>query len=403
MGLSQKRQDTDSVFESFSDLMLAITVLLIALVAILAINVSVKSDTNIRTLIHMNRFTGGVERPRMFFSAYRYSWKGATTQQAKTGKKLYGNAPLVLTLLESPSHAQTYTMLDSSGNTTGKEKKGSFAGVTSLELVEFFHLAGGLHPGFFGPAGDKNLLLNFALGFKTVAFSRIDKQLPVDQKLARSILGTLWPELKDAQPRIHSYQKYRNAVMKIYVETGEKKGGVKKGQTPERQIWIGDHSFAVPDDIKAGKLDFLVGFSSANTQIIYLGEYARDSAKTDRRLKFWRENGHPKMARAYREYHYGWSPAHQKIYDRLTATAGNQEERRQKVRFALANRKLARAILDGKEKPATGLTPLRAYPAAWQAYAEHNIRQNLDPPPWFVKEVLKPLGFDKRVPREEEL
>jgi hypothetical protein len=395
MSLSNRRHEGDSAYESFSDLMLGVTVLLIALVAVLAINVSVKSDNAIKNLIYNNRFTGGVERPKVYLSAYRYSYEGVVGEEALRQQILYGNSPLVITMLESPSHARTYTRLDEKGQTVSDTKGASFDGKSAFDLVDLYHLAGGIEAGEFLIGDEKNMLLNVFFGNKNVLLSRVNRELSLDLNLTEAVVSTAWPLFNRENQKVHSFGKYKESNLYVFIESEITPEGQKR-------IWIGDTYFVIPDKMNSGELDFLVGFSSPNTQIVYLGEYSKGTGETNKRIQYFKSNGFETAASDYLFYHFtAWDSVHERIYQKIPKNRST-EETKEEIRKAVFNAKLSSEALNQKPPSEDILPPLLKHRRAWLEYSKHFSQNDKEVPSWIVQEFLNPLGYNKRIPREEE-
>jgi hypothetical protein len=391
MSLSGKRGEQESVYESFSDLLLGITVLLIALVAILAINVSLKSDTAIKSLIYNNRFTGGVERPKLFLSAYAYSYAGAETEQAIEKSKIYGDSQLIIFLMQSPTLATTYTTLDAEGNTVSSTTGTSFGGLTGLEMHEFLEMCAGIDPGSFKADGEETALLQLNFGFKTLLLSRINQQLSPSNAFSRQVCTEAWPVMEDMNPNVRSHVEYKDSVLHLYFESEIAEDG-------SHHIWIGDKRFNVPSQIINGELDFLVGLSSANTQFVYLGDYSIGDEKTNKRIDFFEQNSFSDAANDYKSFYYTrWENEHREL-ERRNIYSGEKESVRREIRRDIAYMKAASAIINGEPIPDDALHPLLKNRDAWYAYVESYTLQDSEVPQWVFDEFLNPLGFNKRVP-----
>lgn len=395
MSLSKRRMEFDSSYESFSDLMLGVTVLLIALVAVLTINVSVKSDNSIKNLIYNNRFTGGVERPKVYLSAYSYSYQGMSDEETSRQKILYGDSPLVIVMLESPSHAKTYTRLDEKGQTVTDTKGSSFDGKSALDLEDFYHLIGGIEPGEFLVGEEKNMLLNVFFGSKNVLLSRINRELSLDLNLTETVVNTSLPLFNRENQKIHSFGKYKESNLYIFIESEITPQGQKR-------IWIGDTYFVIPDKLSGGELDFLVGFSSPNTQIVYLGEYSKESPKKNKRIQFFQTNGFESAASDYERYHFSsWDSVHERIYQEIPKNL-SKEDTKAEIRKAVSLVNLSSAALNKIPLTDEILPPLLKHRKAWLAYGTHFSQTDQEVPGWIVQEFLNPLGYNKRIPRQEE-
>jgi len=171
-------------------------------------------------------------------------------------------------------------------------------------------------------------------------------------------------------------------------------------------------------------LDFLTSLSSTNTEIVYLGEYSLDRPnKTSTRLDFYDKNGFTEAAKNYRSFLFPGAEErdavkaeydHYPTWDQLPADKkapwlrnAKDDEKLARTRYensliqpAIIDHKilmLEDALKNGRKPDVSALPNLLAYPDAWQAYVQFRLKQAPTPPEWFAKDLLEPLGFDKRV------
>lgn len=252
-------------------------------------------------------------------------------------------------------------------------------------------MAAGIQPGSFQVKDKTYPLLDISFGMKAVQLGRIGNQvLNPNPDLAQRALAAAWPVMKNSKSTVQSHAYYRNSVLFVFIESEIRQDG-------QKVIHIGDSQWQVPQQVNKGKLDFLVGFSSANTQFVYLGEYSRGDEKTNKRILFMKENGFEHAAADYARYYFKeWSNEHQRILNRAPAT---EADKKAFARKAVKRNRVAAAVTQNKPVSKNDIPPLLKHKDAWQAYTNHYANQKIDVPKWVFEEFLDPLGYNKRVPR----
>jgi hypothetical protein len=235
-----------------------------------------------------------------------------------------------------------------------------------------------------------------------------------DKTISRNILTSVWPLFENRVYPVRKQEEYVDARTQIHVqtETVELPGG-----DVARYVVIGHHGFRIPRDIENGRLAWMTGLASRNTEIVYLGDLTEDPEEAEeelprgenwhpnRRIQFFESAGYDECAQAYRRFVEkglgGWSEQHEEILERVkaeesVASRHTESELRTMVRAAVADIQVSKAVKAG-EIPPELMPPLLAYPEAWQAYIDDCLARRTQIPVWFHREFLEPIGFDRGV------
>ncbi|MCK5229578.1 MAG: hypothetical protein KAR13_04890, partial [Desulfobulbaceae bacterium] len=295
MHLGIKEIGHRNIFESFTDVMLCICIVLIVFVLFFALNVYHGFTTK------DNEFSGGIKRPELFIEAYPvdYSKTTSDSEYATFSRNLYQENVIVEIHLSSPSFAQARTTVKE-GKTISLDGT-TFSGRLALSLPDFLGLASAINPGRIKIGDDWTSLLMPRFGEKRLlAEDRDDDGLYVvpSQHIALNALRWAWPIMESNIYIVRSYEEYRDSRTLIYFESEAERTGKK-------WILIGNSKYPMPDAVRNGSLDFLAGLSSGVTRMIYLGEYSTDyKNKTNTRIEFLEANGFFEAAEYYRNYVY---------------------------------------------------------------------------------------------------
>ena len=172
-------------------------------------------------------------------------------------------------------------------------------------------------------------------------------------KASKDLINTLFPtrhldeSLKRSRIYIESLVRLENGVEKYYVV-------------------IGHAAYPLPEAIKNGSLDWLRSFESGTADIYYLGdltEYNEDFI--NKRHEFFYKKGFLSCAESYASF----------------LSQSDTKER----------------VVDLKYLNTAINLPLIEYSDAWNSYIEQQLQVDADPPGWFYKGFLVPLGFDRMV------
>ena len=232
------------------------------------------------------------------------------------------------------------------------------------------------------------------------------RRVPPVEQLARNFLNVWSGTYANPVYPTRAFAEYKNIRSRIYVET--------EGADRFR---IG-HSTFTTAQVKAGRLDFLTSMSSANTEVVYLGQTTPDEL-----LDFYEKNGFADAAKHLRSHSHpgaaelgaakefrscltGWdqlsADGKSDWLGRANGDANLARDEHDKSNNRLAVARYNNALLEDALK--NGVAPSRdslptnlVYSDAWQAYVEDRMKANPTPPEWFITEFLEPLGFDKRV------
>lgn len=419
MHVGIKEIEHRNIFESFTDVMLCICIVLIVFVLFFALNVYHGFTTK------NSEFSGGIKRPELFIEAYPvdYSKTTSDSKSATFSRNLYQENVIVDIHLSSPSFARARTTVKE-GKTISLDGI-TFSGRLALSLPDFLGLASAINPGRIKIGDDWTSLLMPRFGEKRLLAEDRDDGLYVvpSQRIALNALRWAWPIMEANIYIIRSYEEYRDSRTLIYFESVAEKTGKK-------WILIGNSKYPMPEAVRNGSLDFLAGLSSGVTRMIYLGEYSADyKKKTNTRIEFLEANGFSEAAEYYRNYAYQpekllpdvlnglrellpvWEELTESDRQWLIKQHGNEKKaavafRRQMLNLsadAYKKIELSRLLLQSSslsEIPKGLLPPFLVYPEAGAAYVKYRISTGTGPPDWVMNDFLIPLGFDKRILQE---
>ena len=420
MHLGIKEIEHRNIFESFTDVMLCICIVLIVFVLFFALNVYHGFHTK------DCEFSGGIKRPELFIEAYPvdYSKTTSDSESATFSRNLYQENVIVDIHLSSPSFAQARTTVKE-GKTISLDGI-TFSGRLALSLPDFLGLASAINPGRIKIGHDWTSLLMPRFGEKRLLVEDRDAGLFVvpSQRIALNALRWAWPIMEANIYITRSYEEYRDSRTLIYFESVAEKTGKK-------WILIGNSKYPMPDAVRNGSLDFFTGLSSGVTRMIYLGEYSADpKKKTNTRIEFLEANGFSEAAEYYRNYVYQpekllpdalnglreflplWEELTESDRQGLIKQHGNEKKaavafRRHMLDLsadAYKEIELSRLLLQSSslsEIPKGLLPPFLVYPEAGAAYVKYRISTVAGPPDWVMNDFLIPLGFDKRILQED--
>lgn len=353
-----------SIFESFSDMIFCVCVVLLALVGILALNVSERFDE----IVSPNRFTGGIGRPEIYLSMHEINMRDYTE------KKDADDANIFLLALYSPSAAKVATFATSDGIASVDDAE-TFSSMTALTANQFVDFFSGVQPGSFTVNGHPTSLMLPIFVEKDILYgtSYLEK---LENEVTINFLRMMWPVFEHKIYPLRAYQEYQSARTKIYVEShrNEKEDSILIGQCKVNE-----------SDLKEGWLDFLLGLASGCTEIVYLGEYwEKEGDKEDRRSDYLKKNSSKEIYQHYVNYNYG----------------NMKPEEKKKVQND-RDMELSRAIRN-REKPGVSMLPtFFLFPDERRSYIKYCISNVKEPPDWFVRKFLIPLGFDRRMVKGE--
>lgn len=357
---SKYRSQHETVFESFSDMVLCVVIVLVTLIITLALNVQRDVPSN-------NIFTGGDSRPRLFLQA------GVADPAVTEGG---GSSGRVMVHLFSPSAAEALTKVED-GKVIARNANQTFFGQLDLSVWQFLQLAAGIDPGRFDVKGMNTSLLLPKFVSKVILHGDGFREVS-DTSLALNVMKLAWPVYQLPLYTVRSSGEFNDARTRIYVET------MTRGD--ERYLYIGNMVFNIPEDVQNGALSWLEGMASGSTEIVFLGEmWSNPAQRTDKRVAFFEASGYIEAADAYCR----------SVFDASAAD------------YAVAQKAVSDALIAGKAVHPEHLPSLLAHPDAWTAYVQdcQSVAQSPtasapEPPEWFLEEVLRPLGFDRRIIKE---
>jgi len=349
----------ETVFESFSDMVLCVIIVLFTLIIALALNIQ-------REFPVMNRFTGGIIRPEFFLQA------GVADLAAVSPSS--GTGDSVMVHLFSPSMAGASTRVDD-GQVVARDARHTFFGQLDLNAYQFLQLAAGIDPGQFNVEGADTSLMLPKFVSKVILYGRGGFREVPDRSLAMDVMKLAWPIYRQPLYSVRSPSEFSTARTRVYIET------VTNGD--ERWLYIGHMKFRIPEDIKNGSLSWLEGMTSSLTEIVFLGEMWSDPVnRSDRRIEFFENNGFPEAAEACQRFEFDLSAA-----NRLAA-----------------QKAVSAALMNGTPVDESLLPPLLVYQDAWAAYVKESQKSlrsleaaSTEVPEWFLVDFLEPLSFDRRI------
>ncbi|MCU0858482.1 MAG: hypothetical protein MUC65_08790 [Pontiellaceae bacterium] len=352
---SKYKSHRETVFESFSDMVLCVVIVLVTLIVTLALNVQREVPVN-------NLFTGGIGRPQLFLQA----------GVANTAVPVSGSPDDVMVHLFSPSAAAALTRVEN-GRVTARNPNQTFSGQLDFSAWQFLQLASGVEPGRFQVEGADTSLMLPEFVSKVIIHSNGFREVP-DLSLALEVMKLAWPVYRKPIYPVRSSGEFSGARTRVYIET------MTRGDA--RYIYIGHMMFKIPEEVQNGSLSWLEGLTSGLTELVFLGEMWSDpEIRTDKRIAFFDAKGYSEAAEACRRFTFDWSAADQ----------------------ASARKEVSSALMEGRAVNPARLPPFLAYPEAWAAYVEDCRKIQRSPntaseiPAWFRDEFLRPLSFTRRV------
>jgi hypothetical protein len=379
--------ESNSMFESFSDMALCTLAVTLLMIALLAINITQRYSVT----FNKNHYSGGSKRPVMYFECTRPNFAATSTDALKLERALFADQPYVMVHLFSPSLALAQTEVKEGGTVAGEESQ-TFERQHDLTLKKFLMLASGIEPGSFEVNGSATSLLIPSIVNKQIVY---EPQLAngyranSDLNLAEKVIAAAWPVFQNRSYPVRRPEEFRNSRAKIYVESQLVDG--------QHYLIIGHASYKLPEALEDGSLSWLSSFASGLTEVIYLGDAWSDADnQTNKRIAFFEANGFDDCAKAYRAFSYDpvWNGDHERMMTKAKQATGRSEAAlKSLVSEAVAQQKLSAALSTGID--ASMLPPLLAYPDAWKAYVQQNVETADEPPEWFYNEFLAPLGFDR--------
>ena len=190
--------------------------------------------------------------------------------------------------------------------------------------------------------------------WKADVISPQNEKFEINLDMSRQVVNDLFPvrHLDDSLKR-----------SRIYIESLVKEYSGKE----KYYIVIGHAAYPLPEAIEDGSLDWLRSFESGTADIYYLGDLT-DYKKEyiNKRHQFFVEYGFSECALNYEEFQ-------------------NQKDLKSKVNN-INNLLISDSFL-----------PLVKHSGAWNSYIDNQLKADPDPPAWFYKEFLVPLGFDRMV------
>lgn len=346
---SKYKSHHETVFESFSDMVLCVVIVLITLIVTLALNVQKDVPIN-------NLFTGGTKRPQLFMQA------GSSSND-------------VMVHLFSPSMATALTKVEQ-GQVIARNASQTFSGQADFTVWRFLQLAAGIDPGEFQVEGSGTALLLPEFTSKVIVHNAGFREVP-DLSLALNVIKLAWPVFRQPIYPVRSSSEFSGFRTRIYFET--------LTQGDEHWLYIGHMAFKIPEDVQNGSLAWLEGLTSGLTELVFLGNLSSETEiQTDKRAAFFDANGFGEAAEAYRRFTFELSKADE----------------------ATARKEISAALLEGRAVSPKWLPPLLVHSNAWTAYIQDCRKTQRSPttscetPSWLQDEFLQPLGFDRRVIRE---
>lgn len=387
---------SEGIYESFSDMVLCTVIVLITLVVVLALNVV----EQLNVYIEPNHFSGGATRPWLYLQAQNADYSQTTADRLAVERAVFGDGAFVLVNLFSPSSAQSATTVVDGQTVAAKEGESSH-GQSDLTAYHFLQLAAGIEPGSFPIDGNQTALMLPKFAHKTIALEPGVANgycAAPENQLALKAMAMAWPVYGNALFPRRAQSDYLNARTKIYLEVLESPDDVHR-------IMIGHSVFSLPQDIENGRLDWLSGFSSGLTEVVYLGQAWNDpAAKTNKRIAFFEQNGFAQAAADYRAFSFpdALTADQQSMLEKAKAARPDIPEARlvEYVRSAEAQKAISEAIVNGGSARAF-LPPLLVHRDAWAAYTDQCVKDEVGgtPPAWLMSEFLEPLGFGQAVIR----
>jgi hypothetical protein len=383
--------DEESIFETFSDTIFCVCVVLLALVAMLALNI----NEQLTYFKIEPKFYGGAQRPHLYLNLYPYKNSDLQLSDTQLDELFSKDRILHQVALFSPSAALAQTERDKR-QMIRPGKGESHDSISSMTLTSFLNLAAGIDPGeidiydqaspFLLPINlEKDLLLPPTLLLEPASHDKFKK-----------LLTMIWPIYENTVYPVRSYRDFKDARVKVYIETFEREG--------EPYLLIGHYALPA-NDIESGFLDFLISLSSSCTEIVYLGKYWEDPKNfTNRRTQFFEDNNYTETANAFKVHDFGWNENIKGFENKFKDHPAWAKAREMEDSHVLTNKvisminemRYSRYLESSANLSSiqTYLPPIAQYPDIWQQYVDACLEEPEFPPEWFLKLFLQKLGYN---------
>ena len=405
-----------------------------------------------------NVFSGGTSRPTLFCSFMKEAI--ATNQDY-----LFGDAELSLAEMKyrgfvrgwdgddnallfcdlySPSYQHSSATLDLKTNEMVSAVRGeSWAGTARLDILQALELFSGIRPGTFSVDGRDHPMLVVERGrFTGVADSQLVAGDNPEGRSARRvtdcedvIFSLVWDCFRNGQLAQRAAHEFVDARTRVYIE----------GEASSRAYVVVGH-YRLPLLTEGDRSAYaLLGLSGGSTEFVFLGTGAGSRIETLRRL------GHPEAADYYEAWliksdldgsdHDDWKACLPSLSDevklrpaleRAVQESGNKDGFREGIpanelvgeffeaaayarwrnlrcaeiissHGGLFRSTMKREARLSSLKEEFLLPPFLAYPEAFDAYIEAKTSEAPEIPDWVLEGLFEPLGFTRRVVREEAL
>jgi len=383
--------DDESVYETFSDTIFCVCVVLLALVAMLALNINEQlSYFKIEPI-----FYGGAQRPHLYLNLYPYENSKLDLTDTNLDTLFADNRKLYKVGLFSPTAALTSTKKNDSKMISSQQGE-SYDSISSLTLSGFLDLVAGIDPGVLEIFDESSpFLLPIDLK-KNLLYPPNTILEPAPRSQFKQLLQLAWPIYEKPVFPIRSFRDFKDAKVRVYIETLE--------QEEHRFLVIGHYILPI-EDVESGFLDFIISLSSSYTEIVYLGKYWEDPKNfTNRRIEFFEKNGLNETAQAFKVHDYHWNEHidgfEQKFKDhpkwKDLAKTQDKETLKNKVIAMINEMKIAQFIEGGGNLTQIQilLPPIIQYPDFWKQYIAACLDKPEFPPEWFLKLFLQKLGYN---------
>jgi len=383
--------DEESIFETFSDTIFCVCVVLLALVAMLALNI----NEQLTYFKIEPKFYGGAQRPHLYLNLYPYNNSELDVSDTQLDQLFSEERQLHKVALFSPSAALASTEHDKKRMIRPGPGE-SHDSISSMSITSFINIASAIDPGVISIYDEPS---PFLLPINLKKDLLYPPQLilePAEEEQFKKLLQLIWPVYKNPVYPVRSFRDFKEARVKVYIETFEREG--------KPFLMIGHYALPA-DDIESGFLDFLISLSSSHTEIIYLGKYWEDSKSyNNKRITFFESNGYIETAEAFKKHDYGWreniTGFERKFKDNKKWKALEKSENPQvlkmKVVSMINEMRLSNYLSkDVKPEEVTHLLPaITQYPDFWNLYIEDCLEKPEFPPEWFLKLFLEKLGYN---------
>jgi hypothetical protein len=382
------RKETESMFESFSDMALCTLAVALLLVALLAINVSQRVSVKIQE----NHFGKESERPALYMACSMPDFSRITSNAFDLERVLFGDDPYVAVHLFGKERTKS-DEIPRTGDGAEEEKNQHLEQRYNLPLYLFLMIAPGIDPDRGAVAGYEAILPAPAMEKRQLIYESSGDTgygIHADRSLITQVLNTAWP-VSILPPRTGE-----NVAPRIYVESHTEPG--PSGDM--HSVVIGHCSYTLPGALEDGSLAWLSEFMSSSAEIVYLGEAWSDPEnRTSKRIAFFEQAGFDACAEAYRDFLFPQSQVESSDprVEVLCRMGFSEGDALQKVRWASRQKDVSATLIGGSFAEDGGklLPPLLAFPDAWAAYVASCIAAKSEPPKWFYHEFLSALGFDR--------